>query len=210
MNLHLPGPHWAPLGPRRRARQLHGPCHTHFNPVDQSVDTHTHTHTYTLCEKLPTQTPWMPQGTALNSFKFSSGHKTWSAKTDHEARRLSVCLGSAVTSVPHESRWQSINAKVASLVFCLLASVEGTTVCLGIPLQSPPPPPRETGRTLKTVELVEMRCCAVAQFGMMYDSMSGLFGHTVIDFAHRAWCAQPIFHNAFGVFFHSAVRDGEN
>ena len=26
-----------------------------------------------------------------------------------------------------------------SLVFCLLASVEGTTACLGIPLQSPPP-----------------------------------------------------------------------
>ena len=36
-----------------------------------------------------------------------------------------------------------INAKVASRVFSLLASVEGTTVCLKIPLQSPPPP-RET------------------------------------------------------------------
>ena len=35
-----------------------------------------------------------------------------------------------------------INAKVASHVFCLLASVEGTTVCLEIPLQSPPPPGR--------------------------------------------------------------------
>ena len=34
-----------------------------------------------------------------------------------------------------------INAKVASHVFSLLASVEGTTVCLEIPLQSPPPPP---------------------------------------------------------------------
>ena len=34
-----------------------------------------------------------------------------------------------------ESRWQSINAKV----FCLLASVEVTIVCLEIPLQSPPP-----------------------------------------------------------------------
>jgi hypothetical protein len=39
--------------------------------------------------------------------------------------------------------------QVASRVFCLLASVEGTTVCLEIPLQSPlgetvtcPPPPR--------------------------------------------------------------------
>ena len=32
--------------------------------------------------------------------------------------------------------------KVASHVFSLLASVEGTTVCLEIPLQSPPP--RET------------------------------------------------------------------
>ena len=36
-----------------------------------------------------------------------------------------------------------INAKVASHVFSLLASLEGTTVCLEIPLQSPPPP-RET------------------------------------------------------------------
>ena len=40
----------------------------------------------------------------------------------------------------HESRWQSINAKVVSLVFCLLASVEGTKVRLEIPLQSPPSP----------------------------------------------------------------------
>ena len=39
----------------------------------------------------------------------------------------------------HESRWQSINPKVASPVFCLLASVEGTTVCLEMPLQTPPP-----------------------------------------------------------------------
>ena len=35
-----------------------------------------------------------------------------------------------------------INAKVASHVFSLLASVEGTTVCLEIPLQPPPPPRR--------------------------------------------------------------------
>ena len=38
--------------------------------------------------------------------------------------------------------WHRINAKVASHVFSLLASMEGTTVCLEIPLQSPPP--RET------------------------------------------------------------------
>ena len=47
-------------------------------------------------------------------------------------------FGPPITSVLHESCWQSITAKVASLVFCLLASVEGTTVCLEIP---PPPPP---------------------------------------------------------------------
>ena len=34
--------------------------------------------------------------------------------------------------------------QVASPVFCLLASVEGTTVCVEIPLQSPPPPGGET------------------------------------------------------------------
>ena len=42
-----------------------------------------------------------------------------------------------------------INAEVASQVFHLLASVEGTTVCLEIPLQSPPPPPGD--RHLATV-----------------------------------------------------------
>ena len=40
-----------------------------------------------------------------------------------------------------ETHWHRINAKVASHVFSLLASVEGTTVCLEIPLQSRPPPP---------------------------------------------------------------------
>ena len=33
-----------------------------------------------------------------------------------------------------------INAKIASHMFSLVASVEGTTVCLEIPLLSPPPP----------------------------------------------------------------------
>ena len=50
-------------------------------------------------------------------------------------------FGPPITSVFHESRWQSIDAKDTSLVFCLLASVEGTMVCLRIPLQCPPPPP---------------------------------------------------------------------
>ena len=45
-----------------------------------------------------------------------------------------------ITFVLHESHRQSTNAEVASPVFCLLASVEGTTLCLEILLQSPPPP----------------------------------------------------------------------
>ena len=50
-----------------------------------------------------------------------------------------------MTLVLDETHWHRINAKVASHVFSLLALVEGTTVCLEIPLQSPPPPPpRET------------------------------------------------------------------
>ena len=48
-------------------------------------------------------------------------------------------LGSPVTFVLHESRWQCINATVASLVFWLPASVQGTTICLEIPLRSAPP-----------------------------------------------------------------------
>ena len=39
-----------------------------------------------------------------------------------------------------ETHWHHINVKVASHVFSLLASVEGTTACLEIPLPSPPPP----------------------------------------------------------------------
>ena len=49
-------------------------------------------------------------------------------------------FGSSITFVLDETHWHRINAKVASHVFSLLASVEGTTVCLEIPLQSPPPP----------------------------------------------------------------------
>ena len=48
-------------------------------------------------------------------------------------------FGSSITLVLDETHWHRINAKVASHVFSLLASVEGTTVCLEIPLQSPPP-----------------------------------------------------------------------
>ena len=46
------------------------------------------------------------------------------------------------TLAAHVLATVGINAKVASHVFSLLASVEGTTVCLEIPLQSPPPPGR--------------------------------------------------------------------
>ena len=49
-------------------------------------------------------------------------------------------FGSSITFVLDETHWHRINAKVASHVFSLLASVEGTTVCLEIPLQCPPPP----------------------------------------------------------------------
>ena len=52
-------------------------------------------------------------------------------------------FGSSITFVLDETHWHRINAKVSSHVFSLLASVEGTTVCLEILLQ-PPPPPRET------------------------------------------------------------------
>ena len=41
-----------------------------------------------------------------------------------------------------ESHWHCINTTVASPVFSLLASAEGTPVCLEIPLQPPPPPGR--------------------------------------------------------------------
>ena len=58
-----------------------------------------------------------------------------------------------------------INAKVASHLFSLLASVVGTTVCLEIPLQSPPPPPRETGEGHYIVEVPEVASCATVVHG---------------------------------------------
>ena len=48
-------------------------------------------------------------------------------------------FGSLMTFVLDKSHLLHINAKVASHVFPLLASVEGTTVCLEIPLHPPPP-----------------------------------------------------------------------
>ena len=66
----------------------------------------------------------------------------------HTQKFFTVALDPKKHEQLHESYWQSINAKVASLVFCLLASVEGTTIRLEIPLQSPPPrgrPSRATG-----------------------------------------------------------------
>ena len=50
-------------------------------------------------------------------------------------------FASSITLVLDETHWHRINAKVASHVFSLLASVEGTTACVEIPLQPPPPPP---------------------------------------------------------------------
>ena len=71
-------------------------------------------------------------------------------EVDHESAQLSQLKAVVVASfVLHESHWQSINAKVASPVICLLASVEGTTVCLEIPLRSPNAPPGD--RHLATV-----------------------------------------------------------
>ena len=58
-------------------------------------------------------------------------------------RQVEGLGASPIGVVLDETHWHRINAKVASHVFSLLASVEGTTVCLEIPLQSPPPP-RET------------------------------------------------------------------
>ena len=58
-------------------------------------------------------------------------------------------FGSSITLVLDETHWHRINAKVTSHMFSLLALVEGTTVCLEIPLQSPPPPPGD--RHLATV-----------------------------------------------------------
>ena len=55
------------------------------------------------------------------------------------AEVLCRSFGPPITFMLHESRWQSINVKVASPVLCLLASVGNTTVCLEIPLQSPRP-----------------------------------------------------------------------
>ena len=61
-------------------------------------------------------------------------------QTPAQPTQPTMAFGSSITFVLDETHWHRINAKVASHVSSLLASVEGTTVCLEIPLQSPPPP----------------------------------------------------------------------
>ena len=56
------------------------------------------------------------------------------------AHVLATVVGSSITFVLDETHWHRINAKVASHVFSLLASAEGTTVCLKYPCNPPPPP----------------------------------------------------------------------
>ena len=76
------------------------------------------------------QTPAQPTQPTIQSVLFSYPEDLYRS------------FGSSITFVLDETHWHRINAKVASHVFSLLASVEGTTVCLEIPLQSPPPPGR--------------------------------------------------------------------
>ena len=71
-------------------------------------------------------------------------------------------FGSPITFVLDESHWHHIKSKVASHVFSSLASVEGTTVCLEIPLQ-PPPPPRE----------IVIYCHFGCFFGLKQPSLAG-------------------------------------
>ena len=80
-----------------------------------------------------------------SSSSASATHPVPVMQTEH-VQQFKVCysrtqkfFGSSITFVLHETHWHRINAKVASHVFSLLASVEGTKVCLEIPLQSPPP-----------------------------------------------------------------------
>ena len=55
----------------------------HGPRVTARSHTHTHTHTHTLHEDT-TQPPGRQQGRALDRFRFSSGHRTWSERTDHD------------------------------------------------------------------------------------------------------------------------------
>ena len=88
-----------------------------------------------------------------------------------------------ISFVLDETHWHRINAKVASHVFSLLASVEGTAVCLEIPLQSPPPPP-PGHRHLVTVSL--SRVCTVEAFFPMpvvgFFITSSNISHAVLSF----------------------------
>ena len=101
---------------------------------------------------------------------------------------LNRSFGSPVTFLLHESRWQSINAKVTSHdVFCLLASVEGTTVCLEIPLRPPPLPPGDregVELTQKALNWLVLQCSKAKQCTEIhsYDHMPVSRGYMRVQY----------------------------
>ena len=121
-------------------RRCMGVLCCHFRPKMFSPGDHVRYHSRTLgAHVLATVVGPSPNGTQFCHIRYiRPGGVT---PVDHESAQLHRSFGSAITFVLDETHWHRINAKVASHVFSLLASVEGTTVCLEIPLQCPPPPP---------------------------------------------------------------------
>ena len=113
----------------------------HFRPKMFSPGDHVRYHSRTLgAHVLATVVGPSPNGTQFCHIRYiRPGGVT---PVDHESAQVSRLEAVAVESPKCVTKCRS--TKVASHVFSLLASVEGTTVCLEIPLQCPPPPPRDT------------------------------------------------------------------
>ena len=86
-------------------------------------------------------------------------------------------FGSSISFVLDETHWHRINAKVASHVFSLLALVEGTTGCLEIPLQPPPPPGDRHLATVSPPPPIHSHSCLANSFGW-HERLTGHCGGT--------------------------------
>ena len=119
-------------------RRCMGVLCCHFRPKMFSPGDHVRYHSRTCgAHVLATVVGPSPNGTQFCHIRYiRPGGVT---PVDHESAQVSRLEAVAVESPKCVTKCRS--TKVASHVFSLLASVEGTTVCLEIPLQCPPPPP---------------------------------------------------------------------
>ena len=121
--------------------------------------------------KQPTMAANVPRKRSLQS-TLDAFLKPNPVVTDDGSDAIVQLTGSPTQPKRPRSPTVAEDAIFVSAVFSLLASVEGTTVCLEIPLQSPPPPGDH---------------CAIAPLRMEYDTTSRPTGQGLETNRHCGW-----------------------